>query len=148
MDVSFYLSLTYETTLTNKTKVAWNNISISTWWMHISLIKAIFGFTCRITMTLISPHHFSEIELLLLVGIAIADISKVFLWVGSWHIGSFYPSCKSPRSEPKSHHSNKTNKKWTQHSDQIPLVSQWNVILALSKKIVQKGVQYKGQYKL
>ena len=95
----------------------------------------------------ISPHHFSEKELLL-VGIAIADISKVFLWVGSWHIGSFYPSCKSPRSEPKSHHSNKTNKKWTQHSDQIPLVSQWNVILVLSKKIVLKGVQYKGQYKL
>ena len=63
--------------------------------MHISLIKAIFGFTCRITMTLISPHHFSEKELLL-VGIAIADISKVFCELDHDILEVFIPHANLP----------------------------------------------------
>ena len=62
--------------------------------MRIGLGKAIFGFACRITMTLISPHHFSEKELL--VGIAIADISKVFCELDHDILEVFIPHANLP----------------------------------------------------
>ena len=72
----------------------------STELMRSRLGKAIFGFACRITMTLISPHHFSE-KLLLLVGIAqgriaIADISKVFCELDHDILEVFIPHANLP----------------------------------------------------
>ena len=63
--------------------------------MYIRLVKAIFGFTCRIITTLISGGHFSEIELLL-VGIAIADISKVFCELDHDILEVFIPHANLP----------------------------------------------------
>ena len=64
--------------------------------MRVRLTKAIFGFTCRVTMTFICPHHFSEIELLLLVRIAIADISKVFCELDHDILEVFIPHANLP----------------------------------------------------